>query len=82
MQVKRQYGASCQAFVDWAGELGKQASEDLDDESKEILKIRTEKFKSAWDVFASNVEDFSENNAEVRSNVSSNTVQNRQSYPV
>ena len=82
MQDKRQYGATCQAFVDWAGELGEQASEDLDDESKEILKIRIEKFTSAWDVFTSNVEDFSQNNAEVRSNVSSNTVQNRQSYPV
>ena len=82
LQDKRQYGQTCQAFVDWAGELGEQASEDLDDESKEILKIRIEKFTSAWDVFTSDVEDFSQNNAEVRSNVNSNTVQNRQSYPV
>ena len=82
LQDKRQYGPTCQAFVDWAGELGEQASEDLDDESKEILKIRIEKFTSAWDVFTSDVEDFSQNNAEVRSNVNSNTVQNRQSYPV
>lgn len=74
LQVKRKSGATCQAFVDWAGELGEQASEDLDDESKEILKIRIEKFTSAWDVFTNNVEDFSQNNAEVCSNVSSNII--------
>ena len=55
--------------MDWAGELGEQASEDLDDESKEILKIRIEKFVSAWDVFTNNLEDFSQNNVEVRNSV-------------
>lgn len=60
--------------MDWAGELGEQASEDLDDESKEILKIRIEKFASAWDVFTNNLEDFSQNNVEVRNSVTSYTL--------
>ena len=51
MQIKRQSRATCQAFVDWAGELRQQASEDLDDESRDVLKIRIEKFQSDWDVF-------------------------------
>jgi hypothetical protein len=44
VQIKRQSRATCQAVVDWAGELGQQASEDLDDESRDVLKIRIEKF--------------------------------------
>ncbi len=65
LQIKRQSHPTCQAFVDWSGELGQQASEDLDDESKDILKIRIEKFQSTWDVFINKIEDFSQNNAEV-----------------
>ena len=62
--------------MDWAGELGEQASEDLDDESKEILKIRIEKFVSAWDVFTNNLENFSQNNVVVRNSVTSYTLSN------
>ena len=51
--------------MDWAGELGQQASEDLDDESRDVLKIRIEKFRSDWDVFTNKIEGFSQNNAEV-----------------
>jgi hypothetical protein len=65
VQIKRQSRATCQAFVDWAGELGQQASEDLDDESRDVLKIRIEKFQSDWDVFTNKIEDFSQNNVEV-----------------
>ena len=60
--------------MDWAGELGEQASEDLDDESKEILKIRIEKFVSAWDVFTNYLENFSQNNIEVGNSVTSYTL--------
>ena len=51
--------------MDWAGELGQQVSEDLDDESRDVLKIRIEKFQSDWDVFTNKIEDFSQNNVEV-----------------
>ena len=64
-QIKRQKRATWQAFVDWAGELGQHASEDLDEESKDILKIRIEKFQSTWDEFTSKTEDFSQKNFEV-----------------
>jgi hypothetical protein len=64
--MKRQRRATCQAFVDWARELGQKASEDLDEESKEILKIRIEKFQTTWDEFAIKTKDFSQNNSEVR----------------
>ncbi|XP_028414728.1 nuclear anchorage protein 1-like isoform X2 [Dendronephthya gigantea] len=61
---KRQNCATCQAFVDWAGELEKQVTEDLDDASKDVLKIRIEKFNSSWDVFMNKIEDFSQENLE------------------
>lgn len=63
--VKRQSRATCQAFVDWAGELEQHVSDDLDDDSKNLLKIRIEKFNSDWDVFMNKTEDFSQKNAEV-----------------
>lgn len=63
--VKRQSRATCQAFVDWVGELEQHVSEDLDDDSKNLLTIRIEKFNSNWDVFTNKIEDFSHKNAEV-----------------
>ena len=65
MQEKRENRTTCQAFVDWAGELEKQVTEDLDDTSKDVLKIRIEKFNSSWDVFMNRVEEFSQENLQV-----------------
>ena len=51
--------------MDWAKELEKQVTEDLDDNSKESLSLKMEMFGSRWDVFIEKMDVFSEKQAKV-----------------